>query len=137
MQTLGLLRTPMLRRIRDAGAMRRKIEEALYEAVSKEIADGIRKEGLWAKSLSETEGDETKARALYIRHRVQAMKDDISLYESFEKDLERSIQQSDREEQNSDDNQANWKWRCSMCEGPVRINYGSADVLICKKCAEK
>jgi len=134
----------MFRRLRDAGAMRRKVEEALYEAVSKEIAAGIRKEGLWTKSLSETEGDEAKARALYIRHRVQAMKDDISLYESFKRDLEKSLQQSTRSDQvqnvakqKAAQKEAKWKWRCFRCEGPVRVNYGSADVLICKECAKK
>lgn len=134
----------MFRRFRDSVAMRRKIEEALYEAVSKEIGAGNIKEGLWTKALSESEGDESKASALYIRLRVQAMKDDIALYESFKRDLEKSVEQSkwDEQEQMAGEQESrtsrkSGKWRCSKCDGPLKINYGSAEILICKQCAER
>lgn len=29
------------------------------------------------------------------------------------------------------------KWRCSKCQGPVRVNYGSMGEAMCKTCAEE
>lgn len=55
---------------------KRLAEEALYEQVAAEIAAGFRREGLWAKAISESGGSVEHARALYIRHRVQSLLDE-------------------------------------------------------------
>lgn len=49
-------------------------EEALYELVAKEIAEGTKSPGLAAKANANSEGDATKAESLYIRYRVEALK---------------------------------------------------------------
>ena len=41
----------------------RKIEERLYEVVVKELENGIRRDGLWAKALVESKGNETSFNA--------------------------------------------------------------------------
>ena len=54
----------------------RQFEEQVYEAVATELAAGVRKEGLWLKAFAEAQGDETRAKALYVRYRAQAMLDE-------------------------------------------------------------
>lgn len=50
-------------------------ETILYEYVLDEIEDGYKVRGLWAKSLAMSEGDENKAKSLYMQYRVQNIKD--------------------------------------------------------------
>ncbi len=51
-----------------------KDEEALYEEVANELSKNIRKEGLWLKAIQNTDGNENKALALYIKYRSEAIK---------------------------------------------------------------
>jgi len=51
-----------------------KEEEDLYEEVANELSNNIRKEGLWLKAIQNTDGDENKALALYIKYRSEAIK---------------------------------------------------------------
>jgi len=44
-------------------------EEEIYELISEEIESSSTKKGLWTKAFSESEGDEQKTRALYIKYR--------------------------------------------------------------------
>ena len=53
-----------------------KSDEQLYEAAATELVDSIRK-GLLAKCMAKSDGDEKKARAMYIRERVKEMKTEI------------------------------------------------------------
>ncbi len=48
-------------------------DEVLYERVSHEMADGDIKEGMWTKAYANALGDEGKAKALYIRMRVEQL----------------------------------------------------------------
>jgi hypothetical protein len=48
-------------------------DEVLYERVSREMADGDIKEGMWTKAYANAMGDEGKAKALYIRMRVEQL----------------------------------------------------------------
>ena len=50
-------------------------EEKFYELAYDEIESGDLKKGLWAKAFSEAEGDEEKAKALYIKYRFDQKKD--------------------------------------------------------------
>jgi len=50
-------------------------EEKFYELAYDEIESGNLKKGLWAKAFSEAEGDEKKAKALYIKYRFDQKKD--------------------------------------------------------------
>ena len=59
----------------------RLIEEQLYEQVVIELSEGKQRQGLWAKAIADSEGSEEKAKSLYIRYRVQSIKDELSLAE--------------------------------------------------------
>lgn len=53
-----------------------KDEEALYEEVASELANNIRKEGLWLKAIQNTDGNENRALSLYIKYRSESIKDE-------------------------------------------------------------
>lgn len=63
------------------GAEGRIREEIIYAAVMKEIKSGSKREGLWAKALSESEGNKAKAESLYIKYRVQSIEDELQVEE--------------------------------------------------------
>ena len=48
-------------------------EEALYEEVASELANGERKEGLWLKAMQVASGEEQKTKALYVEYRAKAI----------------------------------------------------------------
>jgi len=48
-----------------------------YDLVGNELTDGFQKPGLLARAIEEAEGDESKARALYIRYRVDELKAEL------------------------------------------------------------
>jgi hypothetical protein len=50
------------------------IDQLFYDAVAAELAAQNIKPGLWARALAETTGEEVRARAAYIRLRVDEMK---------------------------------------------------------------
>lgn len=54
-----------------------QLEEQAYEKVATELAENIRKEGLWAKALSVCEGDEAKCKALYMNYRAKQILDEL------------------------------------------------------------
>lgn len=62
-----------------SSATDRLFEEKIYEEVLKEVEQGKRRDGLWAKAFANSDGNENKAKALYINYRVQSIKDEIEL----------------------------------------------------------
>ena len=52
------------------------IDEVYYLKVVHELEAGIKREGLWAKALAESDGDSDKAHAKYIRLRVLSLKEE-------------------------------------------------------------
>ena len=48
-------------------------DEHLYELVSEEMAEGGIKQGMWTKAFANAMGDENKAKAIYIRMRVEQL----------------------------------------------------------------
>jgi len=52
-------------------------DELAHALVLREMKDGIRRDGLWAQAMSESEMDSNKATARYIELRVQSMKDEL------------------------------------------------------------
>jgi len=59
------------------------LEERLYEEALVELESGHLRVGLWAKALASSDGDEQKARGLYLKYRVQAMNDEAEIAEGF------------------------------------------------------
>jgi hypothetical protein len=66
-------------------AMTREVEEELYAKVLQEIERGERRDGLWAKALVAANGDESIAKAQYIKLRVQSLKNEAKLAERQQK----------------------------------------------------
>ncbi|WP_200382849.1 hypothetical protein [Thiococcus pfennigii] len=62
-----------------AAAAYRLVEEELYALALKEVEDGMRRDGLWAKALTDAQFDERQAKVLYMRYRVQSLKDEFVL----------------------------------------------------------
>jgi len=60
----------------------RQFEEYVFEMVANEIQSGIKKTGLWAKAISEANGNENTARGLYIKYRAQSMIDEAYIAEN-------------------------------------------------------
>lgn len=48
-------------------------DEILYERVSREMGEGDIKEGMWTKAYANAMGEEGRAKALYIRMRVEQL----------------------------------------------------------------
>lgn len=59
---------------------RRERERLAYDFVAKEIADGIRSEGLWLKAMSDANFNQISAKAIYVRLRVASV---IDNWDSF------------------------------------------------------
>jgi hypothetical protein len=51
-------------------------DEKYYEAVDEEIRSGNLKRGLWFKALVQANNDETQAKVLYVKWRVQHLVDE-------------------------------------------------------------
>ena len=77
-------------------------EEQLYEWAAEEVAVNNIRPGLMAKALAETDGDETKAAARYIKLRVETMRAEIEI-SNFARDqaskTEQQVQGSKTEKQ--------------------------------------
>ena len=87
-------------------ARSRLIEEKMYEFVSEEIKNGQKREGLWAKAMSISEGSLEKAKSEYIKLRVQSLKDELELdlerekmFQTIEDELEEEIATKKAEEE--------------------------------------
>lgn len=63
--------------------------EQIWEKVSLEL-ESSRREGLWARCFSESNGDDNKARALYLRSRVSEIENELNIKPSS-KDYTTSI----------------------------------------------
>lgn len=55
----------------------RLLEEQIYEQVAIEISNGDKRDGLWAKALADSDGSLEKLKGLYIKYRVQSIKDEL------------------------------------------------------------
>ena len=65
-------------------SIERLAEEKIYEKVYEEVASGVKREGLWFKALSESDGEETKAKALYVKLRVRSLIDELIVTEKIQ-----------------------------------------------------
>lgn len=81
-------------------AQGRLAEEALYSQVAEEIATGIRREGLWAKAIADSDGSAERARALYIRFRVQSLFDEaeVKRFAKMEEDQRAEVEAQHQEQ---------------------------------------
>ena len=77
----------MFEKFKTNQAISRLTEEKIYEQVAEEIQNGIRRNGLWAKAIAEAELNDEKAKAIYIKLRVQSVIDELNLSNSVENEL--------------------------------------------------
>lgn len=90
-------------------AKARLLEESLYLQVVEELAAGHRRDGLWAKAIVNTDGDEQKAKALYIKYRVQSILDEAAVEAEKEAELEEVKQQEEMRQKAEEDHAARQK----------------------------
>lgn len=57
-------------------ALSKMVEDKLYEMALDEVEKGILKKGAWARALSQSDGVDSKARSIYLRYRVESMKNE-------------------------------------------------------------
>ena len=77
------------RRHQGQGAAYRLTEETLYAEALREIESGQRRDGIWAKAMAESNMDQGKPGAKYIKMRVQSLKDEITVFIAEMKRVER------------------------------------------------
>ena len=80
--------------LKNSNAKIRLTEEKIYAEVMREMKDSILRDGLWAKAMSEVNFDEKKAKAKYIKLRVQSIIDEIAIHNE---NLNRKLEQETKE----------------------------------------
>ena len=86
----------MFDKFRLNSAKARLLEEKVYEQVVQELAQGFRRDGLWAKAMAEGNGSEERAKSIYIKLRVQSIKDEMEVNVDI---IKTEAERSDYEEQ--------------------------------------
>ena len=68
-------------------------EELMYRHAFRELNAGIIREGLYAKALVNSPGDEEQIKSLYIEYRVQSIKDELNgmSYSEYMDTLKRNV----------------------------------------------
>ena len=72
-------------------------EEQLYAHAAEEVASGQIRQGLWAKAIAETGGDEAAAKAHYLKLRVEIMRAEAEVTDYVRKQAAREADQAARE----------------------------------------
>ena len=101
MTLIGFALAKLFDKLKLTGALERLEDQQFYDMVASELARGERSDGLWLKALSESNGDDHKAKAKYIKFRVQSLKDEIELstfQKHQEEEQERARQQAKKNE---------------------------------------
>ena len=111
-------------------SIERLAEEKIYEKVYEEVASGVKREGLWFKALSESDGEETKAKALYVKLRVRSLIDELIVTEQIHQDAYETEQAQYKEEKRYENKLASSKKRAAASDGAFRfISYISSIIL--------
>ena len=71
---MGLL-DKFKRKVETTLAESRLVEELIYKHILEEMDSGVIREGLYAKAMANSNGDEAKAKSLYMKYRLQSVKD--------------------------------------------------------------
>jgi hypothetical protein len=64
-------------------------DDMLFEYVMEEMEDNVIIKSSWAKAIAYSEGDENKAKSLYMQYRVQAIKDMLTKFNIAYNEIER------------------------------------------------
>ena len=63
--------------LREHGSPPSPTDEILYEFVAAELTNSMLKNGLWTKALSDSNWDEPKAKALYVKMRISQLRSEL------------------------------------------------------------
>ncbi|MGY0196214.1 hypothetical protein ACWA7J_14215 [Leptothrix sp. BB-4] len=111
-------------------------DEALYADALREIENGLRRDGLWARALSDCKMDQVKAAARYIELRVQSMRDEKTLRarEDSLRLQEEARQQKKQHQEHMAAAEADLP-RHPACGGIIdRVEHASVVRWKCRKC---
>ena len=98
-------------------SIERLAEEKIYEKVYEEVASGVKREGLWFKALSESGGEETKAKALYVKLRVRSLIDELIVTEQVHQNAYKAEQEQYKEEKRNVNKLAISRQRAAQKDG--------------------
>jgi len=79
---------PFWKKAKQTAIVSRLVEEKIYGQVLREIESGFRRDGLWAKALQKSRGNEQETKAFYIEYRVQSIKDESEIAETLSTEQE-------------------------------------------------
>src|ERR1017187_7565518 len=121
------------RKIKQAG------DDEFYDEVARELQEKSLVAGLWTKAFAEMDGDDAKARALYIKYRVANLKDkrEAFLKQKREEELNAGIklarETAEREKKEAEDREMMKQKLMTICK---KCGYaGSMEFsLICSDC---
>ena len=111
-------------------SIQRMEETELFEIVTKEVMNEEVIAGIWGKAFADTEGDEQKAKALYIRYRVQDLKDRVIVATELGEQLNYQNQET---APNNHANTSRTQTRANSGSGQSR-NEVRVSVVHCPKC---
>lgn len=98
-------------------------DEAYYAHAAQEISGGDVRPGLWAKALAETDYDEPRARARYLKLRVRLLKAEVAEDRRLVREQERAMERRADEEAGRERTSASrvaWRWvRIALVVGGV------------------
>lgn len=99
-------------------------DEAYYDMAGEELKRGSMRQGLWLKALAEAKGDETRARASYLKLRVAAMRSEAAdaLYASASQTPNASPAQKKI-------------ITCPKCHGRLRVDVDKHLEVTCAHCS--
>ncbi len=90
----------MLSRFKIKMSAHRLIDEQLYAQVATELSTDDIKIGLWTKATAEANGNESRIKSLYIKYRVQAIKDETKLSDALiDETRKKELEDKERQEQ--------------------------------------
>jgi hypothetical protein len=130
----------LFKRFKRSAAVRRLLEEKLYEKVVLELSQGVRREGLWAKAIANCNGQDEKAKALYIQYRVQSIRDEKEIVEALTKEAESQTKTGTNEfiDSNVVENKLMPITTCRKCNKKFRMHEDTSHTNpICPACLNK
>lgn len=131
----------MFKRLRLASATKRLLEEKLYEKVLQELAQGHRRDGLWARALAKSNGIEGKAKGLYIQYRVQSIKDEAEVFNAIADEVAKQEEAEKQLESKLDTERRKKKLDSKKRQGIVNHHWSDNSrshkhILVCSSCGD-
>jgi hypothetical protein len=79
----------LFERLAFSSAEGRRFDEWLFEVALDQMARGQLRRGLWGKALAEADGSVDRAKGIYLKLHVQAIKDDATIMDALTREFAR------------------------------------------------